>query len=398
MGILIIDVGMVKEGRGEAGAVEEARELLGMSDADGDMKWQGSACCPLGRRIGAMSACEMREWLICINAVRWDEDVPVMPNETGTLKEDELVRRGIRMEGARSIVACRNFTTHGVLYALYNLGGGESDKMTSMVRRSILSLKQLQRNRMLGVHVAIAGKEGAESIGALVGMEKLGVQFSFHPDAESSTTFKISAMLASPFQHTMFLDADTYVCRDVLGAFDLLPRFDLVATEAPILFHEGHPTGLARFSIPSSYAQFNSAVVLFASNERLTRLLRLALERGRQLQPLGFYDQEALRFALWNSPDVRTHTLPPPWQCRGATTCSDLVAGQVIVGQPVDAGFFPCVVLHSRKVREEVDETFAVSCSEGATADVDRLGADSLLPCGGPRRGGEPKGGGGGSF
>ena len=37
-----------------------------------------------------------------------------------------------------------------------------------------------------------------------------------------------------------------------------------------------------------------------------------------RLYPLGFLDQEALRNALYNSPQVRDYTLTPAWQCRGA--------------------------------------------------------------------------------
>jgi hypothetical protein len=66
---------------------------------------------------------------------------------------------------------------------------------------------------------------------------------------------KIRAMIASPFEQTIFLDTDTYVLDDLSQVFSLLDRFDVVAAHAP-----GY-RGLADPDVPSAFYELNTGVL-----------------------------------------------------------------------------------------------------------------------------------------
>ena len=73
-------------------------------------------------------------------------------------------------------------------------------------------------------------------------IRRLGVAF-LHVDAAGQlhSAFKLRAMSRSPYARTVYLDKDTRVCASLTGAFDLLPRYDFVATQAAAAFYEGGP-------------------------------------------------------------------------------------------------------------------------------------------------------------
>src|SRR5262249_13767122 len=78
---------------------------------------------------------------------------------------------------------------------------------------------------------------------------------------------KIAYMGMSPYDHTLFLDTDTYVCGDISDLFPLLERFDIAAAhDANRITKRLEGSHLA---IPRSFSQFNTGVLLFRASPQL---------------------------------------------------------------------------------------------------------------------------------
>jgi hypothetical protein len=145
-------------------------------------------------------------------------------------------------------------------------------------------------------------------------------------DAFPGCAAKIPHIAASPYDRTLFLDSDTYVCGDLTPLLALMDVFDLAAAHAParaIYEVEG---------VPDSFPEFNTGVILFRRSPGVQRVLsswaelfardleRLRRDELRWLCPGDrrwhtLNDQGAFRGALYRS-GVRVATLPPEYNCR----------------------------------------------------------------------------------
>lgn len=118
---------------------------------------------------------------------------------------------------------------------------------------------------------------------------------------------KIEAMLASRFDHTLFLDADVFVVNPVGPVLALLDRFD-IALAHDFERNSAHGRRIWREAVPSSFPQFNSGVLGVRRTAATTALLE---DWADGLEAAGGgRDQPVLRELLWSS-DLRIATLPP---------------------------------------------------------------------------------------
>jgi len=123
---------------------------------------------------------------------------------------------------------------------------------------------------------------------------------------------KIAPLAKTPFEQTVFLDTDTYLCEPVTELFELLQRCDIAMAHAPM-----RVTG--KVPVPASFPECNSGVIAYNMNER-TRSLFANWERfyADQLASTGQPDdQPALRRALWES-EAKLVILPPEYNFRFA--------------------------------------------------------------------------------
>jgi hypothetical protein len=136
---------------------------------------------------------------------------------------------------------------------------------------------------------------------------------------------RIPILEASPYERTLFLDSDTYVCGDLAGLFALLDEFDIALAHAPIR------AIYAIEGVPDSFPEFNAGVILYRGSDRVKaafrdwadRFARFQEQRDRGeirwLRPEGkrihTHDQGSLRAALYRS-GLRIATLPPEYNCR----------------------------------------------------------------------------------
>ena len=122
---------------------------------------------------------------------------------------------------------------------------------------------------------------------------------------------KVDYMYKSPFEHTLYLDADTFVLHNLDELFDVLLRFDIAMAHA----HKRNKTHLQKWreEIPQAFPQMNSGVVLFRKNKETLKLLK---DWQEVFHAAGFKrDQITLRELLWLS-DLRIHILPPEYNVR----------------------------------------------------------------------------------
>lgn len=139
---------------------------------------------------------------------------------------------------------------------------------------------------------------------------------------------KILHIGLSPYDYTLFLDTDTYICDSISELFTLLGKFDIAVAHAPYraLYQ---PDG-----IPDSFPEFNTGVILFRKSSRIMEffsmwltlyerhLQRLSRKEIRWLHPreeaLFHGDlpcQATFREALYDS-DLRIATLTSEYNCR----------------------------------------------------------------------------------
>jgi len=118
---------------------------------------------------------------------------------------------------------------------------------------------------------------------------------------------KIDYMPLTPFDRTLFLDADTYALGEISDLFDLLDKFDMALSHAHL---RASRLKTWKTVIPESYPQFNSGVVLYKKTQEVIKILndwKIAYEQA------GFdTDQVTLRELLWSS-TIRLATLPPEY-------------------------------------------------------------------------------------
>jgi hypothetical protein len=158
---------------------------------------------------------------------------------------------------------------------------------------------------------------------------------------------KIRGIQMSPYQGTVFLDSDTYVCDDISDLFDLLTRFDVAAGHSVLRVNvpiEGIPyaftepnTGVLGFRNSPAWDAFCADWLALYQRDRDT--LRGGSWEGKSLAG----DQAAFRELFYHS-ELRLATLAPEYNCR------------------FDAGYLHgrVKILHQRASQAELERTAAI--------------------------------------
>jgi len=123
---------------------------------------------------------------------------------------------------------------------------------------------------------------------------------------------KIQPLLATPFEKTLFLDTDTFVCEPVYDVFDIMDRFDIALSQAPDRYQYYLP------HLPDCFTEFNSGVIAFRKNKRIKELLASWEEtffRMLEEDDGSYRDQHSLRDAVYRS-DAQLFVLPPEYNFR----------------------------------------------------------------------------------
>jgi hypothetical protein len=123
---------------------------------------------------------------------------------------------------------------------------------------------------------------------------------------------KIDYIHKTPFDRTLYLDADTRIVADITSLFDLLDRFDLAIAHAHQRNHFATQQ-IWNVDIPDAFPQMNGGVLLYNHQPETIRLLQ---DWQRAYHGHAFSkDQVTLRELLWKS-DLRIAILPPEYNIR----------------------------------------------------------------------------------
>ena len=132
------------------------------------------------------------------------------------------------------------------------------------------------------------------------------------PEVTKSCLDKMYPLVETPYEKTLFLDTDTYLCERVDELFDVLDRFDIAAA---------HPPFRVQYQItdiPECFPEPNTGVILFKKNQAALEVLqRWPEEYKKQLASKikPHHDQHSFRAALYHS-DARFLVLPHEYNFR----------------------------------------------------------------------------------
>jgi hypothetical protein len=143
---------------------------------------------------------------------------------------------------------------------------------------------------------------------------------------EYSFIDKVRYITETPFENTLYLDADTRIYDDISELTSILDKYELAAAHAP-----GRRTepAIDQDEIPAVFPEYNTGVILFRRTDKILDLFESWLNQYDSMiqdehQNIG--DQPAFRKAAWFS-NIHIYTLPPEYNCR--TVYPGVVGGDV---------------------------------------------------------------------
>jgi alpha-N-acetylglucosamine transferase len=123
---------------------------------------------------------------------------------------------------------------------------------------------------------------------------------------------KIVGLLNSPFDQTIFLDSDTFVCSNIDELFGLLDLVDIATTQEA----KKHTYVFPEMKYKNIFPEFNSGVILFQKNEKILKLFNdwLAISINLHIQE----DMPGLREAILKNFDtIKFSILPEEYNSHG---------------------------------------------------------------------------------
>lgn len=137
--------------------------------------------------------------------------------------------------------------------------------------------------------------------------EALSVSFEIIKNPYFSFKDKIFGFQNTPYENTLFLDADTFITGSLIDLEPLFDRFDLATIQDP-LCNSKYPVADYEFTAPESFPEMNTGVVLFRKSEEMSRVLQQWQELYDSV-PAFRNDQGPFREAVYNS-TLSLHVLP----------------------------------------------------------------------------------------
>jgi len=128
------------------------------------------------------------------------------------------------------------------------------------------------------------------------------------PDPEYSYIDKIAPLKNSPYDHTLFIDSDTYICEKFDELFELLDRFDIAAAHDTWSF-ESRVDGC-----PEPFLELNTGVLLYQRIPKVNKFINEWLSEYKMQRQLAHSnnDQAAFRKCIYHS-RISLYILPPEY-------------------------------------------------------------------------------------
>lgn len=121
---------------------------------------------------------------------------------------------------------------------------------------------------------------------------------------------KVRSLPLTPYERTLFLDTDTYVCADLSEYFELLDRFDV------LIAHDALRINWGGLPIPRIFPEMNGGVIAFHRERSMAFLNAWEAAYDQEILRHGprCPDQFTLRSTLYDS-KIRFYVLPPGYHC-----------------------------------------------------------------------------------
>lgn len=107
---------------------------------------------------------------------------------------------------------------------------------------------------------------------------------------------KIIGLQNSPYERTVFLDCDTFVCADISELFDILELADFATTQEP----SKHTGQLGKLIYQNIFPEFNTGVIVFRKSDKVIRLfndwLNICVNKNIKFDMPGFREAVIANF------------------------------------------------------------------------------------------------------
>lgn len=187
------------------------------------------------------------------------------------------------------------------------------------------------------LYIAFGGRCLQEAIYSVKSLKKVhpDIHTTLFTERQSQTTFtnfdivkfinpksiriKQYYLSSTPYKKTLYLDADTAIIGDVSNVFDLLERFDIAATQDHIRIVPERNVLWGKYAkIPESFPEYGGGVILFKMNDTVRAFFDKWVSLYEEWCTLSgkINDQPSFRVALWETSNLKLHTLPPEYNIR----------------------------------------------------------------------------------
>lgn len=122
---------------------------------------------------------------------------------------------------------------------------------------------------------------------------------------------RINYFRQTPYDKTVYLDTDTVIVGDITSVFDMMDRFDIVASinETRDTAVEGHKFNTTDIDVPESFPEYQCGVIGFCDNPKIMSLFDDWQSRYKQYRDKYILDQPFFREAIYHG-DIDLGTLP----------------------------------------------------------------------------------------
>lgn len=125
-----------------------------------------------------------------------------------------------------------------------------------------------------------------------------------YADGDRSAYYvKISALLETPFEKTIYLDTDAHVVGRISHLHELLEQFDLLVCPSPHIIHFQFESDTPPFSsIPDCFGTFNTGMLAYRLTDPVKKFITEWDGNHRHFsRPFTTNDQPAFRYTLFHS-------------------------------------------------------------------------------------------------
>lgn len=110
----------------------------------------------------------------------------------------------------------------------------------------------------------------------------------------------------SPYDITLHLDADTYVCEPFPEVFEMMDYFDLAIPMSPHYYSR-------KIRVPQSFPELAGGMFVWKNNDKMKKFINRMIEELKSRRRY-FTDEPYIRWILYSS-DIRFSVLPMEYNC-----------------------------------------------------------------------------------